>query len=94
MITQKDIDNLAELSRLELSVEEKSGFEKDLNSILDYVSEIQKIGTIESELKIDDQTTNIMRDDIVTTETGSYTRSLVDAAPEHTKDMVKVKKIL
>ncbi len=94
MITLRDIDNLAELARLELSAEEKAGFEKDLNSILTYVGEVQNITAELGDSDQPDLTRNTMRDDIVTIETGAYTRSLVDAAPTHDKDYIKVKKIL
>lgn len=94
MITQKDIDNLANLARLELSPEEKAGFLNDLNRILGYVGEVQKIGEISSTTTHDRHTVNTMREDLVTTETASYTESLVSAAPERDNNLIKVKKIL
>ncbi len=40
-----DVDRLAKLARLELSEEEKIRFAKELSSILEYVSQIQKVDT-------------------------------------------------
>ena len=93
MITPQDIDNLAELSRLELSDEEKTGYAKDLNRILEYVAEIQKV-YINDVVMHDEKMLNIMRDDVVTTETGSNTEVLVNSAPEHKDGYIKVKKVL
>lgn len=93
MITPEDIDNLAKLSRLSLSDEEKISYTKDLNSIIDYVAEIQKLG-VENSFSFDEKTINTFRDDIVTNETGSCTEVLIKAAPEHQDGFVKVKKIL
>ena len=93
MIELKDIDNLTELSRLELSAEEKAGYAKDLSNILGYIDEIKKVdvGNVNT---IDEKIVNTMRDDVVTTETGSNTETLVKAAPENDGQYIKVKKVL
>ncbi len=93
MITDKDIDNLAELSRLELSAEEKASYAKDLNNILNYISELNKLG-LEATPHYDELTLNSMREDVVTTETGSNTEILVKASADNDKNYIKVKKIL
>lgn len=93
MITDKDIDNLAELSRLELSSEEKASYAKDLNNILNYISELNKLG-LEAVPHYDELTINTMREDVVTTETGRNTEILVKASADNEKNYIKVKKIL
>ena len=40
-----DVERLAKLARLELTDEEKARFAKELSSILDYMSQIQKVDT-------------------------------------------------
>lgn len=40
-----DVERLAKLARLELSDEEKARFARELSSILEYVSQIQKVDT-------------------------------------------------
>lgn len=44
-INKKAVENLAELSRLDLTDHEKEKLVKDLNSILDYVKELEKVPT-------------------------------------------------
>jgi aspartyl-tRNA(Asn)/glutamyl-tRNA(Gln) amidotransferase subunit C len=93
MITDKDIDNLGELSRLELSAEEKAGYAKDLSNILAYIDDIKKVDVAGVNV-IDEAVVNTMRDDIVTNNTGEYTESLVKAAPDNDGVYIKVKKVL
>jgi aspartyl/glutamyl-tRNA(Asn/Gln) amidotransferase C subunit len=93
MIDLKDIDNLAELSRLELSAEEKAGYAVDLSNILGYIDEIKKVdvGGVKSP---NEAMLNIMRDDVVTTVTGSNTDLLVKASADNDGQYIKVKKVL
>ncbi len=94
MINFKDIDNLAELSRLGLSSEEKESYVKDLNSILDYVGELNKV-ELNSEAKTyESDTVNTMRDDIVTNLPGVCREDLLNSANETENGYIKVKKIL
>jgi len=45
LINKKTVENLAELSRLDLTDHEKEKLVKDLNSILDYVKELEEVST-------------------------------------------------
>ncbi|MDO8752222.1 MAG: Asp-tRNA(Asn)/Glu-tRNA(Gln) amidotransferase subunit GatC [Candidatus Wolfebacteria bacterium] len=45
ILTEKDIDHLAELSRIEVSEVEKKTLLKDLEGILKYVKELQSVDT-------------------------------------------------
>jgi aspartyl-tRNA(Asn)/glutamyl-tRNA(Gln) amidotransferase subunit C len=65
-INKKSLEHLADLARLELSEQEEEGFVKDLDKILDYFKELQRVDTDnvesmtgETELK------NIVREDVV-----------------------------
>ncbi len=40
MISKEEIQNLAELARLELTEEETTGLQKDISNILDYVGQL------------------------------------------------------
>ena len=94
MIERKDIDTLAELSRLELSEDEKNGFLKDLEGILAYVGDLKKVG---GELPVEQDTAlvrNVMRADEVSHEPGVFTDDLLKAAPRNKDGYVVVKKIL
>lgn len=96
MIDLKEIDKLAELSRVEMTSEEKKEVQKDLESILGYVSEIQEVatdlvGSPEERLSV---LHNAMREDNDVNETGIYTDKIIKSAPKKKKGYIKVKKIL
>lgn len=96
MIEIKDIEKLAELSRLEIPQEEKEGFRKDLESILKYVGQIE-----DANIKSDAVDTssaslvrNVLREDVEPHETGIFTDALLAEAPSKEDGYIKVKKIL
>ena len=89
----KDIDKLADLARLEIPQEEKEQVLKDLTSIVGYVAQISEL-TIPSDLVFDYDVQNVMREDIVTNESGTYTDKLVAEMPDHQDGYLKVKQIL
>ena len=89
-----EIDKLAALSRIEVGEEEKKELLKNMESILDYVSKIQKVsgeGTSKNKTSIP---INRFRDDRRTHESGIHTENLLSAAPEREGNYLKVKKIL
>lgn len=45
MISKKDVEHIALLSRLSLTEEEKERYQKELSSILDYVNKLKEINT-------------------------------------------------
>lgn len=57
-VKKKDIEHLARLAKLHVSDEEVTEFQKDLSSILEYVSEIQSVDTADLEpmARVDDAT--------------------------------------
>ena len=92
MITKEDIQNLADLARIEVTPEEAEKLTSEVDSILDYVGQIKDIsGDIQGEVP---KLRNIMREDIVTNERGGYTEKLLSNAPAREKNYLKVKKIL
>ena len=96
MIELKEIDKLAELSRVEMTLEEKKEVQKDLESILGYVSEIQEV-TIDSVGSPEERVGvlhNVMREDDNPNEGGIYTEKIIKSAPKSEKGYIKVKKIL
>ena|SRR5262249_6207181 len=44
-VTSKDVQYVADLAQLELTVEERSRMERDLNSILDYIDRLNELDT-------------------------------------------------
>ncbi len=100
MIEIKDIEKLAELARLEIPQDEKESFRKDVDSILQYVSQIQEAFVLSTDAKITqnlpdaDIVHNVMREDNNTHESGIFTETLLNEVPQREGNYVKVKKIL
>lgn len=99
MIERKDIDTLAELSRLELSEKEKNGLQKDLEGILAYVSDLKKVTEhLPDEASAEAGDTalvrNVMRPDDDAFDSGIFTDKLLAEASQTKDGYVVVKKIL
>lgn len=93
-ITISTIDHLAGLSRISVPAEEKEALTHELSAILSYVATIAEATTnTDVEPKIG-AVSNVVRNDDVTTVPGTYTKTLVDAAPRHEGEYIKVKKII
>ncbi len=92
MITTKDVEHVAKLARLALSEEEKDKFASQLNSILEYVNELNEVDTTGIEpmahsIKI----SNVMREDEVKQD---FSREeMLTNAPEEEDGFFKVPKI-
>lgn len=94
-ITREDVDKLAELSRIEMSDAEKKEVQADLESILEYVSEIQEVAADEPpESERIGVLKNVMREDEAPHQERTYTNDMVESAPQSEGDYIKVKKIL
>ncbi len=96
MVTIQEIEKLASLARVELKDAEKEKLRADVDAILGYVSELQKISGIDGEGNHAHSQApfNVMREDGQPHESGIYTETLVGSAPRREGDYVKVKKIL
>ena len=49
MITEKEVEHIAQLARLELSEKEKTKFQKELSLILDYVAKLNELDVSKTE---------------------------------------------
>lgn len=96
MITEKDVENIAGLARLELSGEEKKKFQKDLEAILVFVDKLK-------ELKVEGvepttagaEAANVMRADEPRSQHNPETvRMMLEQFPDRQDDFLKVKSIL
>ena len=95
MITEQDIDKLATLARIALTPEEKQKFQKDLESILGYISELKDAPISEVAPSADDYyLTNVMRTDDEAFVAGQNTERILAEAPKSDKDFFVVKQIL
>lgn len=93
MFTIKDVEKLAELSRISISEEEKEAVRGEIESILRYISDIQKLkGDVAS--SHERSTKNVMREDVQAHGSGAYSEDLLSQAPKTENGYVVVKKIL
>jgi len=93
MLEKKDVEKLANLSRMEVSEDEKAVLLKDLEEILGYVSEVQEVVTgdvVPEEGKLH----NVMRQDENPHKSGEFSKEIMEEAPNTKDGYVKVKKIL
>ena len=105
----KDVEKLVELSRIEVSDEEKENLAKDLESILGYIKQIELIDVNQvnqaqpspkamagavNQVKQAPEHVNIMREDRDSHQPLIYTEKLIDEAPDTKDGYIKVQKIL
>ncbi|MFA5937067.1 MAG: Asp-tRNA(Asn)/Glu-tRNA(Gln) amidotransferase subunit GatC [Candidatus Paceibacterota bacterium] len=93
----KDIEKLAELSKIELSEEEKRGLLKDLDGILGYVKQISEVKV--EDISVEYTRKNVWREDLPASGglviPREFSRELIlKQFPESKDGFLKVKKIL
>ena len=93
MIKGEEVKKLAELARIDITAKEVERVRKEIESILKYVSEIQKVSEKGISAK-KDEPKNVMREDGNPHAGGIFTEAVLNEAPEREGDYIKVKKIL
>ena len=94
-MTKEDIVHLGNLARIKLSEEEVVVFNQDIEAILNYVSVVKNIAAdAESASKEVGAVFNILREDEVTNEPGTFSEILLEAMPHRDGQFMAVKKIL
>lgn len=91
-LTEQDLDNLSALARIKVSPEEKEKMLHDMQAILGYVSEINEVQG--ESARGDEDLYNVVREDVVTHETGSNTQAILDNAPKVKDGYVEVEQVL
>lgn len=87
----KDVENLAELARIELSEEEKRGLLLDMEKILEYVKQVEEVKG--EDMKPSYKLRNVWREDELTPR--NFSRELiVSQFPDSQDGFLKVKKIM
>ena len=87
----KDVENLAELARIELTENEKKGLLADMDSILGYVKQIEEIKVEDAEAKYDVH--NVWREDVM--DGREFAKDIITGQfPDSQDGFLKVKKIL
>jgi len=92
-VTLKDVEHIAKLARLEFTEEEKQKFTHQLNEILAYMEQLNKLDTG----KVDPlshviELNNIFRDDAA--KPGLTTEEALKNAPAKTEKFFKVPKVI
>ncbi len=87
----KDVENLAELAKLELSPEEKESLLHDMEGILSYVKQIEEVEV--GDIKPSNTYHNVWREDEL--EPRAFSKdSIIEQFPDSQDGFLKVKKIL
>lgn len=94
MISQSDIEKLAQLARIELTEEEKQKLAPEIDAILGYVAQIQKISSNTETQPVLGAVKNIIRTDVALNEPSSHTQDILAEAPHREGDYVTVQKII
>lgn len=93
MLQKEDIEHLATLARIAVSEEEKEAFAAQLDSVLGYVSELNKVVTIEESAPAAGELRNVMREDEAPYIGGEFTEAILANAPHKEDGYVKVGQI-
>ena len=97
MISPEEIRKLASLARIQISEREEASLAKDMDSILDFVKQIQSVST-DATKTTKERVRNVLRPDTNPHESGIHTEAILAEAPQtETKEggrFIKVKKIL
>jgi len=91
-INKADVEQVAKLARLELTIEEKNKYTEELGEILNYVEELNEVDT--TDLSLENQNlflTNIARRDEISNQNDR--ENLFSNAPAQEKGFIKVKKV-
>ncbi len=93
MIEDSDIEKLASLCRIEIAPQERAVLRKDIEAILAYVSDIEKVSADAPSVAPYSAEKNVMREDVEAYPAGMWSDSLMAQVPNREGAYVKVKKI-
>lgn len=93
---RSEIEKMAKLARIKISDAEAESLRGEIDSIIGYVSELQKVAVGELGVPAKDEfpVRNVLRADDVPHDSGAYSDDLLQAAPDTKDGYIKVKKIL
>jgi aspartyl-tRNA(Asn)/glutamyl-tRNA(Gln) amidotransferase subunit C len=91
-INKQEIEHLADLSRLQLSEEEKEKMAKEMGSILDFVNDLQELDVEDEKPFLFEDQINITREDKNGKE--KKVEQYLRAAPDRERQFFKVPRIL
>lgn len=94
--TREDLDNLSLLARITVKEEEKDKMLADMQAILGYVSDLSADHADQkgSRGQRREVVYNVVREDVITHQSGAYTEAVLAEAPETEDGYVKVSQVL
>ena len=92
-VTIKDVEHIAKLAKLEFTEAEKEKFTHQMNQILEYMEQLNKLETSDIEpLSHVIELSNVFRQDVV--KPGVSTEEALKNAPAKTEEFFKVPKVI
>ena len=94
-MNKEEVLKLAKLARIDVSDSEAESLTKEIDSILDYVSEIKSADVSDMEMNAEDYALkNVFREDGEPHASGAFSEAILSQAPSKEGNYFKVKKIL
>lgn len=94
MISKEDIKKLSDLARIDIPENEAEKLGSEIESILEYVSQVKEVaGEYSGEVEVG-ALRNVWREDENPMPSGTYSKELIAEFPDKEGDYLKVKKIL
>ncbi|MCL5781806.1 MAG: Asp-tRNA(Asn)/Glu-tRNA(Gln) amidotransferase subunit GatC [Patescibacteria group bacterium] len=93
MITTKELEHLASLSRIELSDDDKKTLAKEFDSILGYIDQLNRVKTDTDTSARIGAVRNVTRVDVPETISADDRKKLMDEAPDTEGDFIAVTNI-
>ncbi|MBI2676661.1 MAG: Asp-tRNA(Asn)/Glu-tRNA(Gln) amidotransferase subunit GatC [Candidatus Yanofskybacteria bacterium] len=96
MITEKEVEHIAQLARLKLNEKEKVKFQKELSLVLDYIDKLNELDVSQVEPTVSGSgTANVMRSDFSNSVYDpEIVVNILEQAPDKKDGFIKVKSIL
>ena len=91
---ENELQKLADLARIAIPKDELNALKGDLEAILNYVSQIQKVSADSAEMKPSVHAEAFLREDVSPHESGAHTKEILSGAPKTKNGYIEVKKIL
>lgn len=93
-MNKEEIQVLADLSRLNLTDDEITSYQKDFEGILSYIDTLKEVKIDDTITQQRSANTNYLRNDDVSYVPGQFSEDLLTSAPEVEGEFIKVQKIL
>ena len=94
LLSQKDVEHIAKLARIQLTDTEKKKLVSELSSILSYIDQLKEVDTkgVPPTAQVTGLT-DVLRDDVAIQQSVDIREQLLNAAPKRTGDFVETKAV-